>query len=202
MGDWFLRPAISHQLMCWDLKMLGAASESYPEKAICFCKLAVQEGLHGQQAAWLPCAALCLHAALGGSSHFSSREAKVCLVINVCGSCNICVSGTWKKSDLWDWRLAWWGGEIPKLHSSLLWFYTCVLFDSILFITVDCLASLNTCSLSPSSAWTEWEQERGNGGRELPACMRKASKKGSDTGRKAGTETAPRHHLCRGKYKR
>lgn len=92
----------------------------------------------------------------------------------------------------WDWRLGWWGcrgcgrKQIPKLRSSLLWLYTCILFGSMLLIVVDCLASSNICSLSPSSAWTEWEQGRGNGGKEPPACMRKAGKKDSLLGGSQG----------------
>lgn len=124
--------------------------------------------------AWLPRAAVSA-LSLGGSSHFGSCEAQVCPVINVCGSCNVHALGLWEQSDL----RACQENKIPELCSSLLWFYTCVRLGSVLFLTINCLVSLSTCSPSPSGSWAEWERERGNEGKELPSCMRRASKKGS-----------------------
>lgn len=79
--------------------LLGAQSESCLEKALSSCKLVFRRDCTGT--AWLGCLVqLGLCSGLGGNSHFSSPEAKVRLVMNVCGSCNISVLGTWKKPDL------------------------------------------------------------------------------------------------------
>lgn len=179
--------SLSHQLMCQILKMLRSLTESCLEKAICFCTLAVQEGPHGQQVAWLPHAALCTQ--LWGEEAISAPKRPRSVVINVVGSCNICVLGIGRNLTSETEGLPGEGEKKthPKLHSSLLWFYTCVLIGASY---LSLLASLNTCALSPSSVWTDWEQERGSGGKEVPACLRKASKMDLHTGRKAGTETA------------
>lgn len=67
--------------------MLGARSRSFPiEEAFAFDGCPVWRGATGSWGWASSCCYLCT--ALGGSSHFGSCEAKVCLVINVCGSCN------------------------------------------------------------------------------------------------------------------
>lgn len=146
--------------------VLGALSQSCLEKALSFWKLVFRRDCKGRL--WLDCLVqLCLCSGLGGNSHFSSPEAKVCLVINVCGSCSICCQGLGRNLTS---ESCPGGGEGKNSRSCIP--HSCE-FTPAFCLAASYLSLLIVWSLSPSSAQTEWKRKRGNGG--TAPCMHEKS---------------------------